>query len=137
MENEVNADRRTFLRRGAMGAGAVWALSLEDLAARAARAEATVINGISPYGPISPKKDETTGLELLKLPDGFRYWSYSWTGDVMSDGVRCPNLHDGMAVVDRLRMEDGDPVDEDDDIDRKSTRLNSSHLPVSRMPSSA
>ena len=26
--------------------------------------------------------------------------SYSWTGDVMADGVRCPNLHDGMAVVD-------------------------------------
>ena len=59
-----------------------------------------IVNGVSPYGPISPKLDESTGLPLLKLPDGFRYWSYSWTGDVMSDGVRCPNLHDGMAVVD-------------------------------------
>ena len=28
-----------------------------------------------------------------------RYVSYSWTGDVMSDGVPCPSLHDGMAVV--------------------------------------
>ena len=34
--------------------------------------------------------DETTGLQLLKLPDGFRYWSYSWTGDELSDGVRVP-----------------------------------------------
>jgi secreted PhoX family phosphatase len=115
VENEVNADRRTFLRRGAMGAGAVWALSLQDYAARAAQPGAAVINGISPYGPISPKKDETTGLELLKLPDGFRYWSYSWTGDEMSDGVRCPHLHDGMAVVDQLRRDDGDPVDDEDD----------------------
>ena len=60
-------------------------------------------------GPIGPKKDETTGLELLKLPDGFRYWSYSWTGDEMSDGVRCPNLHDGMAVVDDWQSSDSEP----------------------------
>ena len=50
-----------------------------------------------------PTKDQTTGLELLKLPEGFKYWSYSWTGDVLSDGVICPNLHDGMAVVDRIK----------------------------------
>ena len=89
-------DRRTFLRRGAMGAGALWALSLDPFMAR--RAEGAGIP--SPYGPISPQLDETTGLPLIKLPDGFRYWSYAWTGDLMSDGVRCPNLHDGMAVVD-------------------------------------
>jgi hypothetical protein len=29
----VNDDRRRFLRRGAMGAGAVWMLSLQELAA--------------------------------------------------------------------------------------------------------
>ena len=49
--------------------------------------------------PISPKLDETTGLPLLQLPDGFRYISYSWTGDPLRDGTLCPNLHDGMAVV--------------------------------------
>jgi len=89
-------DRRTFLRRGAMGAGALWALSLNPFMAR--RAEGAAIP--SPYGPISPKIDETTGLPLIKLPDGFRYMSFAWTGDLMADGVRCPNLHDGMAVVD-------------------------------------
>ncbi len=107
------------MRRGAMGAGAVWMLSLQELAARSGHAAAPSINGVSPYGPISPKKDETTGLELLKLPDGFRYWSYSWTGDMMSDGVACPNLHDGMAVVDEWHSVDDD---DDDDDERRSAR---------------
>lgn len=60
-----------------MGAGAFWALSLQELAARSGHRGRPVINGVSPYGPISPKKDESPGLELLKLPDGFRYWSYT------------------------------------------------------------
>jgi uncharacterized protein len=89
-------DRRTFLRRGAMGAGAFWALSLSPFMAR--RAHGAAID--SPYGAISPKLDETTGLPLLKLPDGFRYQSFSWTGDMMADDVRCPHMHDGMAVID-------------------------------------
>ena len=93
-------DRRTFLRRGAMGAGALWALSLDPFMARRAHGAAIA----NPYGPISPKIDETTGLPLIKLPDGFRYMSYGWTGDLMADNVRTPNLHDGMAVVDTARQ---------------------------------
>jgi uncharacterized protein len=89
-------ERRTFLRRGAMGAGALWAFSLAPFMAR--RAEGAAIP--SPYGDIFPTADETTGLQLLRLPAGFRYQSFSWTGDVMADQVRCPNLHDGMAVID-------------------------------------
>ena len=92
-------DRRTFMRRGAMGAGALWAASLGDFMGRSVVEAAAIAN---PYGPISPKFDETTGLPLLQLPDGFRYMSYSWTGDRMRGGVVCPNLHDGMAVVDEL-----------------------------------
>jgi secreted PhoX family phosphatase len=88
-------DRRAFLRRGAMGAGAFWALSLSPFMARRASGAAIA----SPYGAIAPKLDETTGLPLLKLPEGFRYQSFSWTGDMMADDVRCPNLHDGMAVI--------------------------------------
>ena len=76
MEYSVNEGRRTFLRRGAMGAGAVWMLSLQELAARGGHRGPVVIDGVSPYGPIRPQKDETTGLELLKLPEGFRYWSF-------------------------------------------------------------
>lgn len=52
------------------------------------------------YGPIAPVADRTTGLPLLKLPKGFRYWSYGWTGDLMADGTYTPDRHDGMAVVD-------------------------------------
>jgi secreted PhoX family phosphatase len=115
---DVAFDRRTFMRRGAMGAGAMWALSLQELSARSGRPR-PIINGVSPYGPISAKQDQSTGLPLLKLPDGFRYWSYSWTGDIMSDDVRCPNLHDGMAVVDYYHSRDRDDGG-DDDKERKN-----------------
>ena len=94
MSQFTNVDRRTFIRRGAMGAGALWALSLGEFMSR--RAEAAIP---SPYGAIGPKLDETTGLPLLQLPDGFRYLSFSWTGDAMDDGVVVPPAHDGMAVV--------------------------------------
>jgi len=97
---EMNkTDRRTFMRRGAMGAGALWAVSLGEFMSRSVVEAAAIA---SPYGPIGPKLDETTGLPLLQLPDGFRYMSYSWTGDRLQDGTPCPNLHDGMAVVDSL-----------------------------------
>lgn len=93
---ESTTDRRTFIRRGAMGAGALWALSLQDLMMQQLHAAPNVK---SPYGPVAPRLDGTTGLPLLQLPEGFQYWSYGWTGDLMSDGVSTPALHDGMAVV--------------------------------------
>ena len=46
-----------------------------------------------------PARDETTGLELIRLPEGFRYISYGWTNDMMSDGNPTPPAHDGMGVV--------------------------------------
>jgi uncharacterized protein len=116
-------DRRTFMRRGAMGAGALWAVSLGEFMGRRAYGR-TLIE--SPYGPISPKLDESTGLPLLQLPDGFRYWSFSWAGDVMSDGVVCPTQHDGMAVVDeffgREPKQDDLPSRDPDDDDRYRDR---------------
>lgn len=53
----------------------------------------------SPYGPIAPVKDLTTGLPLLQLPRGFAYKSFGWRGDLMTDGKTCPGGHDGMGVV--------------------------------------
>jgi hypothetical protein len=44
----LKPDRRTFLRRGAMGAGAFWALSLQELAARSSHRGRVVVNGVSP-----------------------------------------------------------------------------------------
>ncbi|WDI43162.1 alkaline phosphatase PhoX [Bremerella sp. P1] len=49
--------------------------------------------------PLIPIKDEATGLPLLKLPEGFRYVSYGWTGDEMSDHQATPAAHDGMGVI--------------------------------------
>jgi secreted PhoX family phosphatase len=42
--------------------------------------------------------DETTGLPLLLLPADFKYLSFGWTGDMMSDGIPTPADHDGMAA---------------------------------------
>ena len=56
-------------------------------------------NAASSYGPLSPVADSTTGLPLLRLPQGFSYTSFGWTGDIMSDGTLTPDRHDGMAVV--------------------------------------
>ena len=93
----IKTDRRSFLTKGA--AGGLWIASLQHFAARRAYADPTAA-GQSPYGPVSPTPDGTTGLPLILLPEGFSYWSFSWRGQQMSDGVPCPGLHDGMAVVD-------------------------------------
>lgn len=57
--------------------------------------------GEGPQGksPLVDVKDETTGLPLLRLPEGFRYQSFGWTGDKMSDGISTPGAHDGMGVI--------------------------------------
>ncbi|MEM8735266.1 MAG: alkaline phosphatase PhoX [Planctomycetota bacterium] len=43
--------------------------------------------------------DTTTGLPLLRLPEGFTYQSFGWTGEPMADGLNTPHAHDGMGVV--------------------------------------
>lgn len=52
-----------------------------------------------PRRALVPVEDETTGLPLLRLPEGFRYLSYGWTGDPLRDGSSTPGAHDGMGVV--------------------------------------
>ena len=105
-DERSGSDRRGFLKRGAVGAGALWTVSLNSF--MTIRAEGAPL-APSLYGPIGLKNDEATGLPLLMLPDGFRYISYSWTGDVMSDGVKCPALHDGMGIIDELNGKERDP----------------------------
>jgi len=106
----AHADRRRFLRNS----GAVAAATLTGtLGAYVRRAEAAACGGFSghasgPYGPIAPVADQTTGLPLLQLPAGFRYASFSWSGDPMLDGRPCPDRHDGMAVVMTRQTDRGD-----------------------------
>ncbi len=91
--------RRTFLRNTAAAAGGV------ALAGPLSELEARQIEGYRPdpgngYGELEPVLDDNTGLPLLKLPRGFRYESFGWTGDLMDDGTLTPDRHDGMAVID-------------------------------------
>ena len=90
--------RRTLLKGSVVAGSAALAAPLTNLHARQrAGYRPHHRNG---YGPIAPVADRTTGLPLLKLPKGFRYQSFGWTGDIMSDGTLTPDRHDGMAVVD-------------------------------------
>ena len=60
-------------------------------------------NEDNPYGDPVPMLDETTGLPLIGLPPGFRYYSFGWTGDPifpgLTGGPATPPMHDGMDVI--------------------------------------
>lgn len=98
----TGTDRRRFRDGSPMsGSSLVAPGPLEALAARTVDAAPMARLTASPdYGPLSPAKDHTTGLDLLMLPRGFEYVTYGWTGDVMSDGIPTPSAHDGMAAFD-------------------------------------
>lgn len=88
--------RRGFLKSGVAAAATV-AMPFSILGSK--KAHAVQLPFSPDYGPLAPVADEVTGLPLLQLPEGFKYWSYGWTGDVMTDGIATPGAHDGMAVV--------------------------------------
>ena len=97
--------RRSLLRGGA---ASMLALPFASLSGRRASALARIDPIAPPYGPVSPVKDQITGLPLLQLPAGFSYQTFGWSGDTMSDGRPNPTNHDGMAVV-RSRIVGGKP----------------------------
>jgi len=101
MTNKDISPSRRKLLQGMAGAGALpFVGAFTALQAREALAAGGASNLVdSPYGPIAPVNDLTTGLPLLQLPPGFTYKSFGWTGDTMSDGRACPAAHDGMGVV--------------------------------------
>ena len=91
--------RRAFLRGTSVGAGVAGAsVPFDALAARHRAGIPARLDTAPGYGPLSPVRDQSTGLELLALPKGFEYVSYGWTNDMMSDGVPTPNSHDGMGA---------------------------------------
>ena len=93
-------DRRSFLKSAAVTATA--AVPLTAFMQRAALAQdhqRGVRRGqTAGYGPLFPTPDQTTGLPLLLLPEGFKYLSFGWTGDLLDGGQPTPNMHDGMAA---------------------------------------
>lgn len=94
----TDLQRRTLLRQGGLAASlAVLPLSLANWGCRNATGPAPV--KAAGYAGLQPVADETTGAELLLLPEGFRYLSHAWAGDRLSDDNLCPDRHDGMGVV--------------------------------------
>lgn len=95
-----NTSRRNLLKGGmALAVAAPFVGTLQAFATRQAQAANPLPPIEGPYGTLRPVKDMSTGLELLMLPPGFSYKSFSWAGDLMADGQPVPQKHDGMGVV--------------------------------------
>jgi secreted PhoX family phosphatase len=89
---DLGLSRRALVRGGA-GAAAAFAITspFEALARGLGQRKP-----VSPdYGELVEAIDPRTGLPLLKLPKGFRYVSFGWTGDPLADGRPTPGGHDG------------------------------------------
>jgi len=88
--------RRQFLAAGLLGAGTV-SLGLFAYARYAESRQGREI--AESMGPLRVVADENTGLPLLRLPEGFRYRTFSWAGSQLHDGYPVPGAADGMGVV--------------------------------------
>ncbi len=93
----MSPTRRAFIQQSALVGAYTIAQPLDALARRLSPDRRLPLRS-SGYGPLAPARDDTTGLTLLELPDGFRYSSYGWTGDPLADGKFTPGAHDGMAA---------------------------------------
>ncbi|MFT7564972.1 MAG: secreted PhoX family phosphatase, partial [Bacteroidia bacterium] len=88
--------RRDFINTGLLTAGGL-GLGFAAISNFAKKGAAPAIHPA--FGPLSPVRDETTGLPLLMLPKGFRYHTFAWAGQTMSDGFATPGKADGMGVI--------------------------------------
>lgn len=97
LQERVSLSRRGFLKSSATAAGVAAAAPFASFMSRPASAQRIPFD--PGYGPLVDVIDETTGLPLLRLPEGFRCISFGWTGDLLDDGTPTPDDHDGMAIV--------------------------------------
>lgn len=88
--------RRNFLKTGLLAAGG---LGLGLAAYRGLRNRGEPPPPHPELGPLRPVRDESSGLPLLMLPEGFRYHTFGWAGQAMSDGFATPGRADGMGAV--------------------------------------
>lgn len=94
-DRPFSRSRRGLLRSACLGLG-IASLSPFGRLLAGAGDRRRVVPG---YGPLRPAKDLNTGLPLLRIPEGFRYTSFGWAGEMLPDGRSCPAMHDGMGVV--------------------------------------
>jgi hypothetical protein len=99
-------DRRSFLTRGAAAAGtAAVSTTMFQTLNNAAGAAPPAPSHAGPkgrkgdggYGALARVADQN-GDEILALPAGFEYVTFSKIGDIMTDGTPVPVAHDGMAA---------------------------------------
>jgi hypothetical protein len=99
-------DRRSFITHGAAAAGAAAAgATLFQTLNNAAGALPPARGHGGPkgrkgdggYGQLARVADQN-GDEILALPEGFEYVTFSKIGETMSDGTPVPVAHDGMAA---------------------------------------
>lgn len=93
-------NRRSFLKNAATATAAVpfTAFMQRGVSAQGQKGEGVRRGHTQGYGPLFSTPDQTTGLPLLMLPQGFKYLSFGWTGDLLDDGSPTPGAHDGMAA---------------------------------------
>ena len=90
-------DRRTFLKGAAAAGGGLASMgAVERLVARDALGKGRH-RSAQPYGPLRPVPDQR-GVEVLALPAGFSYVTFSHSGSTMSDGNPTPLALDGMGA---------------------------------------
>lgn len=93
-------NRRGLLRKGlALSGSLMLGPAVQAFLARSAKANSLARPRGNGYGELVPTIDDNTGLPLLKLPEGFRYRSFSWAGDTLRGGARTPGAHDGMGAI--------------------------------------
>ena len=113
--SNFNQSRRSLMIGGSAAVAAAFGGPI-NIMAKSALYRGQCLPGVasplvdSPYGPTAPVNDLTTGLPLIELPVGFRYLSYGWTGDLMSDGLPTPGARDGMGVAVQRRIGVGNEI---------------------------
>jgi len=99
-------DRRSFIAGSALVTGSAFTVGSTLLQTLTSAADATPPRpgnrdrgrqGRAGYGQLSRAADQN-GDQILALPAGFEYVTFSKIGDTMSDGTPVPRAHDGMAA---------------------------------------